>query len=159
HFLRARVERNPVGRERGFGHPRRHRAAFGGGIDDEALDAAALEQRTDGGEVHLAIVMVDVERGVGALELRAYVPGLRPGEHGLALEVGPALDLVLVARVDGGADLDAEGPEALHRLALHLVLEALEAMAVVGELPEGDVGAVVAFELTLGIALDRDDRP
>ena len=57
----------------------------------------------------------------------------------------------------GGADLHGEGPERLHRLALHLGLEALEPVGVVGELMERDVGAVIAEELSGGITLHGND--
>ena len=55
------------------------------------------------------------------------------------------------------ADLDRVRPERLHRLALHALLEALEAVGVGGELVEGDVRPVVAVELAGGVALDGGD--
>ena len=59
--------------------------------------------------------------------------------------------------MDGRADLDREGPERLHRLALHLILEALEAVGPVSQFEEGNVGAVVTERLARGVALHRND--
>ena len=42
----------------------------------------------------------------------------------------PILDLVLVAHMNRGTQLDGERPQGLHRLALHALLETFEALDV-----------------------------
>ncbi len=101
--------------------------------------------------------MLHAQRPEGALQLGPHIPGKRSGEHSLTGQIPPLLVLVPVLRADADTYLHRVGPEGLDRLPLHLGFEALEAVDVVGQLVERDVGAVARVELSSGVSLDRHD--
>ena len=102
--------------------------------------------------------MVDPEHLEGALELCSGIPGTGTGEYAHPVQIPPLRDLVHVAHMDADSHLDGKGPEGLHRLALHLLPEAFEAVDIVCQLIERDVRAVVPLEFTDRVALDGHDR-
>ncbi len=86
-------------------------------------------------------------------KILAGIEWRRTGEHRLAVEVMPGLDLVTVGRLDRETDVEGVAPQRLDRRVLDLGLETFEALGVGREFTQSDVGAIVAVELTGGEAL------